>query len=123
MNIGDRIYEKYFDDYYPYEIIQIIDSTHIIVRACVKKRVNGEIKFVLDEYKPEYLTDSFMNDITFKKNLYFNYPNLLQKINDKEIQIGDIYDDNNINLEKVDGNWFQRYKNNKLGKEIFYFNC
>ena len=122
MNIGDRIYEKYFDDYYPYEIIQVIDDKHIIVRSCVKRKINGEIKYVIDDYKPEYLTEELLGDITFKKNLYFNYPNILQKINSKEIKIGDIYDDNNITLEKIDGNWIQRYKNNKLGKEIFYLN-
>ena len=122
MNIGDRIYEKYFDQYYPYEIVEIIDNEHIIVRSCVKKRVDGEIRYVIEDYKPEYLTEEILSNITFKKNLYFNYPNILQKINNKEIKIGDIYDDNNINLENIDGKWIQRYKNNKLGKEIFYFN-
>lgn len=122
MNIGDRIYEKYFDQYYPYEIVKIIDNEHIIIRSCVKKKVDEEIRYIIEDYKPEYLTEELLSNIIFKKNLYFNYPNILQKINNKEIKIGDIYDDNNINLENIDGKWIQRYKNNKLGKEIFYFN-
>lgn len=121
MKIGDRIYEKYFDDFYPYEIVNIIDCEHIQVRSCIKKRTNNSIIYVVEEYKPEILDEHMLNDLTFRKNLYFNYPDILDKINKREIKIGDVFNDNNIDLELSKDGWRQRYKNHKLGNEIFYF--
>lgn len=124
IKIGTGVTEMCWSDRYPYEVVEIIDDKHILIRACDHKIISGsaedgsaEYEYTLRPYEEIILTKELLEDNN--KMLYISAynPKLYKKI--LSSHIGDTIANNNHLLVKTKFGWKERYSNGKYNVNKF----
>ena len=118
IKVGVGVTEMCYTDRHAYEIVEVIDEKHILIRRCKATRIdnNGmsecqEYKYELEPYKETLITEELKADTDRLLLMKCQNPKLYEKVMNGKI--GDKIGDNNIKLTLTKNGWKQRYANGK----------
>lgn len=119
IEVGTGVTEMGYSDRHAYEVVEVIDDKHLLIRRCKATRTdtNGmsdsqDYKYELEPYKETFITEELLND----KNRMF----MMQVFNPKTYakvmsgKIGDKIGDNNVKLVLTKNGWRSRNSEGKL---------
>ena len=124
IKVGTGVTEMCYSDRHAYEVVEIIDDKHLLIRRCDAKRIdnNGlsddqDYEYTLRPYKEIFIDENLLND-TYRMNMIrWHQPKLYDKIINGKI--GDKVGDNNQLLVKTKYGWKERYSNGKYNVNKF----
>lgn len=124
IKVGTGVTEMCYSDRHPYEVVEIIDDKHLLIRECEHIRISGsaqdgsaEYEYKLKPYEEVFLTKELLND-NYRMLMISAYnPKLYKKI--LSSHVGDKIGDNNHLLVKTKYGWKERYTNGKYNTNKF----
>lgn len=124
IEVGTGVTEMCYSDRHAYEIVEVIDDKHIVIRRCKATRIdnNGmsdcqDYEYEVEPYKETLITQELLDDTNIMIMMRCFQPKTYEKvINGK---IGDKIGDNNIRLTLTKNGWKQRYDSGKWNSNKF----
>jgi hypothetical protein len=124
IKIGTGVTEMCYSDRHPYEVVEIIDEKHLLIRECDWKIISGseqdgsaEYEYKVVPYKDTILTKELLDDNYRMLMISAHNPKLYEKI--LSSKIGDVIGNNNRLLVKTKYGWKERYSNGKYNTNKF----
>ena len=124
IKIGTGVTEMCYSDRHPYEVVEVIDEKHLLIRECDWKIISGseqdgsaEYEYKVVPYKDTILTRELLDDNYRMLMISAHNPKLYEKI--LSSKIGDIIGNNNRLLVKTKYGWKERYSNGKYNTNKF----
>lgn len=124
IKVGTGVTEMCWSDRHPYEVVEIIDEKHLLIRECDCKIISGseqdgsaQYKYKVKPYKDTILTKDLLDDNYRMLMISANNPKLYEKI--LSSKIGDVIGNNNRLLVKTKYGWKERYSNGKYNTNKF----
>lgn len=124
IKVGTGVTEMCYSDRHPYEVVEVIDEKHLLIRECDWKIISGseqdgsaEYEYKVVPYKDTILTKELLNDNYRMLMISAHNPKLYEKI--LSSKIGDVIGNNNRLLVKTKYGWKERYSNGKYNTNKF----
>lgn len=128
IKVGTGVTRNDYSDRYPFEVVKVIDQKHIFIRSCLAKRVdhnglseNQQYEYTLVPYEQCIMTQQYYDDIRnpmTQDYVYFSHLGKRQQNKILKMKLGDVVDDNNIELKWNEKKGWGRYT---IGvKEMYY---
>lgn len=124
IKVGTGVTEMCWSDRHPYEVVEIIDEKHLLIRECDWKIISGseqdgsaQYEYKVKPYKDTILTKDLLDDNYRMLMISANNPKLYEKI--LSSKIGDVIGNNNRLLVKTKYGWKERYSNGKYNTNKF----
>lgn len=124
IKVGTGVTEMCYSDRHLYEVVEVIDEKHLLIRECDWKIISGseqdgsaEYEYKVVPYKDTILTKELLNDNYRMLMISAHNPKLYEKI--LSSKIGDVIGNNNRLLVKTKYGWKERYSNGKYNTNKF----
>ena len=124
IEVGTGVTEMCYSDRHAYEVVEVIDEKHLLIRRCKATRIDSNgmsdsqsYKYEVEPYEEKIITEELLANKSVMYMMSVFQPKTYAKvINGK---IGDTYGDNNIKLVLVKGAWRARSAEGKLSTNKF----
>lgn len=124
IEIGTGVTEMFYSDRRAYEVVEIIDDKHLLIRRCKATRIDGNgmsdsqtYKYEVEPYKEVFITEELLENKSIMLMYEIHQPKTYAKIISGKI--GDKIGDNNIKLVLTKNGWRARNSEGKLSTNKF----
>lgn len=124
IEIGTGVTEMCYSDRHAYEVVEIIDEKHLVIRRCKATRIDNNgmsdsqsYKYELEPYEEKIITKELLENESVMYMMSVFQPKTYAKIINGEI--GDKYGDNNVRLVLTKNGWRARSAEGKLSTDYF----
>lgn len=124
IEVGTGVTEMCYSDRHAYEVVEVIDEKHLLIRRCKATRIDGggmsesqSYKYELEPYKEYFITEELLNNKRHLLDLEIFQPKTYAKV--MSGKIGDKYGDNNIKLVLTKNGWKVRNNEGKLSCNFY----
>lgn len=124
IKIGTGVTEMCYSDRHPYEVVEVIDEKHLLIRECDYKIISGseadgsaQYEYKVKPYQEIILTKELLDDNYRMFMISAHDPKLYKKI--LSSKVGDVIGDNNHLLVKTKYGWRERLNSGKYNVNKF----
>ena len=124
IEVGTGVTEMGYSDRHAYEVVEVIDEKHLLVRRCKATRTDNNgmsdsqsYKYELEPYEEKVITEELLANKSVMHMMQMFQPKTYAKV--MSGKIGDKYGDNNVRLVLTKNGWRARNAEGKLSDNKF----
>lgn len=124
IEVGTGVTEMCYSDRHAYEVVEVIDEKHILIRRCKATRIDNNgmsdsqsYKYEVEPYEEKIITEELLSNKSVMAMIEIFQPKTYAKI--MSGKIGDKYGDNNIKLVLTKTGWKARSTEGKLSTNLY----
>ena len=124
IKVGTGVTEMCYSDRHAYEVVEVIDEKHLVIRRCKATRIDNNgmsdaqsYKYEVEPYIEKIITEELLANKSVLHMMEIFQPKTYAKV--MSGKIGDKYADNNIKLVLTKSGWRARNSEGKLSTDKF----
>ncbi len=124
IKVGTGVTEMCYSDRHAYEVVEVIDEKHLLIRRCKATRIDNNgmsdsqsYRYEVEPYEEKFITEELLKNKSVLTMMELFQPKTYKKV--MSGKIGDKYADNNIKLVLTKNGWRARSGEGKLSTDKF----